>query len=88
MGNEHRLGKRGAIGLRHHRQRHAAQWRKYRPLLVAQGEGNKPGARRGQLETELLRDPVAEIGRTQLGEGQSPCRDDERIALQYPMICA
>ena len=88
MGNQHRLGKRGAVGPRHHRQRHAAERRKHRPLLVAQGEGNKPGASRGQLETELLRDPVAEIGRTQLGEGQSTCRDDERIALQDTLIRA
>ena len=43
MGNQHRLGERGAIGLRDHRQRHAAQRRKRSAILSPKVRGTSPG---------------------------------------------
>ena len=84
MGEKRGFLKGGPVVPDRHRQSDAAKLLKRLAIFRGEGEGNETGAEFGDVQSELPRDAIAEVGRAKLGKGQAAGRDNEGGAIQFP----
>src|SRR5438128_1026236 len=81
MREEQVLRKRLSAMARDHRHRDPAQFMQ-RSILRRERERHEPWPNLGELQAELPRDAISEIGRAELRERKPSRRDDERRAFE------
>ncbi len=69
-----------------HRQRQAGQLRVRRPGVAVEGERHQARPALHQRNAELLRQPVAEVRRSDLGDGQAARGDDQAARLHRAAV--